>query len=100
MFPIISIQIIPPHDKGIQEAILKNLRPWDKSWDTSILSISEHLVDPLQEAVDCYMKALAEDVLEPELNLSCNIEFTYSAMHGVGYPYMAQAFKAANLKVH
>ncbi|XP_023704077.1 phosphoglucomutase-2 isoform X3 [Cryptotermes secundus] len=91
-------QIIPPHDKGIQETILKNLHPWDKSWDTSILSTSERLIDPLHEAMDCYMRALARDMLEPELNLSSKIEITYSAMHGVGYPYMVQAFKAANFK--
>jgi hypothetical protein len=45
------------------------------------------------------MRALAQDMLQPELNFSCKIEFTYSAMHGVGYPYMVQAFKAANFKV-
>jgi phosphomannomutase len=49
--------------------------------------------------MDCYMRALARDVLQPEMNLNCKIEFTYSAMHGVGYPYMVQAFKAANFKV-
>jgi phosphomannomutase len=78
---------------------MKNLHPWEKSWDTSILSTSTQLTDPLQETMDSYMKALKQDVLEAELNSSCKIKFTYSAMHGVGYTYMAEAFRTANFQV-
>jgi phosphomannomutase len=98
-YPITYIQIISPHDEEIQKKIVNNLHPWEKSWDTSILINNARLTDPLQEAMDSYMKALGQDVLEAELNLSCKIKFTYSAMHGVGYLYMAEAFRTANFQV-
>jgi phosphomannomutase len=93
------MQIIPPHDKNIQKKIVDNLCPWEKSWDTSILSMSKHLIDPLQDSVSCYMEALRQNVLQPELNANCKIKFTYSAMHGVGYSYMVEAFTTAGFQV-
>jgi len=91
-------QIIPPHDKGIESTILNNLCPWEKSWDTSILASSNQLSDPLQEAKDFYMKTLGQDVLQQKLNQECHINFTYTAMHGVGYLYMEEAFRTAKFK--
>lgn len=79
---------------------MKNLHPWENSWDISILTASTQLTDPLQEAMNSYMKALGQAVLEAELNSNCKIKFTYSAMHGVGYVYMAEAFKTANFQVY
>jgi phosphomannomutase len=99
VFLITSIQIIPPHDKGIESAILNNLCPWETSWDTSILTSSTNVSDPLQEAQECYMKTLGQDELQQKLNQDCNINFTYTAMHGVGYLYMEEAFRTAKFKV-
>ncbi|XP_069676805.1 phosphopentomutase [Periplaneta americana] len=91
-------QIISPHDKDIQKNIENNLCPWEMSWDISVLRSSKHLIDPLEEANLYYMQALKQDILDPKINANCDIKFTYSAMHGVGYPYMAEAFKTANFK--
>jgi phosphomannomutase len=45
------------------------------------------------------MQTLGQDVLQQNLNQDCNINFTYTAMHGVGYLYMKEAFRTANFKV-
>jgi phosphomannomutase len=95
-----SVQIIPPHDKGIESAILNNLSPWENSWDTSILATNNQLSDPLQEAKHFYMQTLGKDVQQQNLNRDCNINFTYTAMHGVGYLYMEEAFRTVKFKVH
>ena len=92
-------QIISPHDKRIQQNILSNLCPWENSWDTSIVSSSSILQDPLQETMCNYMRVLRRDTLSLEMNAACDVTFIYTPMHGVGYPFMVQAFKAANFKV-
>jgi len=46
-----------------------------------------------------YFKWIREITLFPKANADTKLKFTYSAMHGVGTPYIAEAFKAANLKV-
>ncbi|XP_046388515.1 phosphoglucomutase-2 [Ischnura elegans] len=91
-------QIISPHDKGIQESILNNLCPWETSWDTSILSKSSLLKDPLCHVMKMYYDILSNDVLFPNVNANTPIKFTYTAMHGVGYPYMVEAFEVAKFK--
>jgi len=91
-------QIIPPHDKGIESKILNNLCPWERSWDTSVVASNNQLSDPLQEAKDFYMKTLGQDVEQQKWNQECSINFTYTAMHGVGYLYMEEAFRTAKFK--
>jgi len=46
------------------------------------------------------MKTLGQDELQQKLNQECDINFTYTAMHGVGYLYMEEAFRTAKFKVH
>ncbi|XP_063241021.1 phosphopentomutase isoform X2 [Bacillus rossius redtenbacheri] len=87
-------QIIPPHDKGIQGQILGNLEPWPGSWDTSALGASDMLRDPLQAARDQYFRTLGGSVLDARLNSGTSLRFTYTAMHGVGHAYMAEAFRS------
>lgn len=50
--------------------------------------------------MDSYMNVIARDVLDADLNSRCKIKFTYSAMHGVGYSYMAEAFRTAHFQVN
>ena len=45
------------------------------------------------------MKTLGQDVEQQKLNQECSINFTYTAMHGVGYLYMEEAFRTAKFKV-
>lgn len=92
-------QIIPPHDKNIQKYILNNLEPLDSSWDVSILKTSELIKDPYSEVYDDYYPQLLKHIPPSfiEMNRKSNIEFVYTAMHGVGYPFVVEAFKQSGL---
>lgn len=94
-------QIIPPADKLIQNSILQNLTPLDTSWDTSILKKSCLLKDPLQEILDHYLKIISEAILpeHKELNKKVGMPFTYTAMHGVGYPYVQKLCDIVGIKI-
>lgn len=92
-------QIISPHDKEIQKNILDNLEPLASSWDTSIVYSNPLFKDPLQEVMASYFNDVKSDVLYPEINKSTSLKFVYTPVHGVGYNYMTEAFKAANFKV-
>ncbi|XP_030372628.1 glucose 1,6-bisphosphate synthase [Scaptodrosophila lebanonensis] len=93
-------QIIPPHDAGIQESIMKNLEPNGDAWDESALCANDMLNDPYESVVPFYYDALKK--LIPcsmmEQNGKCSLTFTYTAMHGVGYPYVQRAFDTINIK--
>ncbi|XP_017781760.1 PREDICTED: phosphoglucomutase-2 [Nicrophorus vespilloides] len=91
-------QIIPPDDKNIQKEILNNLKPWDKSWDLSLLK-SPNLIDPLAETSKDYYKILSDSILPEYKSNSGNLKIAYSAMHGVGYPYILDAMKIAGIDV-
>lgn len=96
----LSLKIIFPHDKDIQKTILDNLEPWEKSWDVSVIlerGKNDLLVDPLADVMTSYYKKLREVVFYPELNSTSDVKIAYSAMHGVGYKYVVEAFKAGNL---
>lgn len=71
----------------------------DISWDTSVLEDNSLLQDPLKDVMDYYYDALVEHVIYSNINANTRIKFTYSAMHGVGYPYMLQAFNVAKFMV-
>lgn len=94
-------QILSPSDKQIQEQIEENLEPLDSSWDTSILKGNELNYDPLEEVMEDYMKTLKESILDKYLEISraSSLEFTYTAMHGVGYNYILKAMELCGLKV-
>nr|CAD7195878.1 unnamed protein product [Timema douglasi] len=91
-------QIIPPHDKNIQKSIVEQLTPWETSWDTSVLSTSNLLKDPYSEVWDAYFDLLRGTVVYPMVNVRSPLKFTYTAMHGVGYPYMKEAFNVVHLQ--
>ncbi|XP_014286651.1 phosphopentomutase [Halyomorpha halys] len=92
-------QIISPHDKTITQFINNNLEPWTSSWDTSILEQSEPLlVDPLNEIMLSYYAIIKNHVNDPQINSDAKFGITYTAMHGVGYPYVVEAFRCANFK--
>nr|CAD7572803.1 unnamed protein product [Timema californicum] len=91
-------QIIPPHDKNIQKSIVEQLTPWETSWDTSVLLTSNLLKDPYSEVWDAYFDLLRGTVVYPMVNVRSPLKFTYTAMHGVGYPYMEEAFNVVHLQ--
>ncbi|XP_059619954.1 phosphopentomutase [Phlebotomus argentipes] len=94
-----SAQIISPHDKGIQSGILNNLAPWPKSWSVDNLD-SPLLADPYDDMVALYMEKLLKNiprVLIDDYNARSDVQFVYSAMHGVGWPFVERGFAVAGL---
>lgn len=94
-------QIISPVDKGIQEKILLNLEPLETSWDIDFVYKSDLLTNPLPEILEAYIKVIDDTLLTDHkaINSKTNLKFIYSAMHGVGYNYILEAFGVANLQL-
>lgn len=96
-------QIISPHDKGIQRAILNNLEPLCSSWDIECLKFNPLVGDPFEEMYDAYYRILKHHIplkfleCNKEQQLESDIRFVYTAMHGVGWPFIQRAFKEAKL---
>ncbi|KAH8416179.1 hypothetical protein KR222_010112, partial [Zaprionus bogoriensis] len=94
-------QIISPHDAGIQESILKNLQPRSDYWSVDEATLWQHklLSDPYDSVVPCYYEELQQTISPADLaaNAECSVSFAYTAMHGVGFPYVQQAFSCAKL---
>ncbi|XP_014675565.1 PREDICTED: phosphoglucomutase-2-like isoform X1 [Priapulus caudatus] len=87
-------QIISPHDKGIQACILENLTPLASSWDATLPKTSPLRVDPLQQIMESYYRDILSLALHKSTNVNSPLKFTYTAMHGVGYNYVVEAYKA------
>lgn len=90
-------QIVSPIDKGISKAIEDNLEPLESSWDTSRVKSSALCKDPYQEALKAYNAGLSSLCFHKDQNANSKLRIVYTAMHGVGFPYALQAFKAFNL---
>ncbi|KAJ2950182.1 hypothetical protein O0L34_g11540 [Tuta absoluta] len=93
-------QIISPHDDNIVEEIQLCLDIPEDHWDITEIRAHELVKDCTEEITSKYMAFIRESLSEKMLNenKSASIRTVYSAMHGVGYEYIVQAFKAANLK--
>ncbi|XP_034255571.1 phosphoglucomutase-2 [Thrips palmi] len=92
-------QIISPHDKRIQESILANQVPWVDSRDSSVLNADNpKFIDPLSQVMKEYYQQLQKALLSADVNAKTSVKFTYTAMHGVGYKYMKEAFNIAGFK--
>ncbi|OCK75530.1 phosphoglucomutase-2 [Lepidopterella palustris CBS 459.81] len=91
-------QIIPPHDKGIAEAILGHLEP--TTWDTSVVDDDCLLVEGALGLVrEAYFRAVLaaarpEGVSVPKVT---DLKFVYTPMHGVGLSFMKQAVQDIDL---
>jgi len=90
-------QIVSPHDKKIQDSILRNTEPWDQAWEEeSVWLLTDN---PIEEVEAKYFEQIKNSVLYPELNSKTSLEFTYTPMHGVGAKFIEQGFTAAGLKL-
>lgn len=92
-------QIISPVDKNIQKSITEHLEPENGVWDTENIYSNNLLINPL---VDLYKRYnnFVEKMLFPDLEKKdTNIIFTYTPMHGVGYPYIKNVFENAKFNV-
>ncbi|VEU21609.1 DEKNAAC102494 [Brettanomyces naardenensis] len=78
-------QIIPPHDRGIQDSILVNLEPFftDGKWDTD--AVFEEFKDKLEyckeEIVDAYIAQITSKLISEKVG---GFKAVYTPMHGVG----------------
>ncbi|GLV32537.1 Phosphoglucomutase 2a [Carabus blaptoides fortunei] len=94
-------QIVSPVDKSIHNCIQNNTEPWPTAWDTQIISGNPLVHDPLLETIDSYNKKIEDDLIENHkaINKKTALPFVYTAMHGVGYNYIAKVFEVAGLKL-
>jgi phosphomannomutase len=90
-------QILSPHDKHIQAAILHNLCPQPGAFEEPA---GDHplLTDPLRRVNDAYFSVVSSNVSEQAAISALQIPIVYTAMHGVGYPYVRQAWRAAGFR--
>jgi len=84
-------QIIPPHDSGIADAILQNLKPI--TWDTSVVEDDSLLIEGSLGLVrekyhNALLYAAHPDGSKPQI--SQDLRFVYTPMHGVGLPAMTR----------
>lgn len=79
-----------------------NFRPQASSWNLDILSSSPNFKDPFDEMYNLYyqlmMKNIPKDYITKYNSCANDLQFVYTAMHGVGYIYVEQAFKEAGLR--
>lgn len=96
-----GVQIQLHNEKAIEASILENLVPFETSWNTDVVYKSPLYQDPLEEMIQLYYERLSEQVPKNFVdthNSKSDIKFIYSAMHGVGYPYVKYGFETANLQ--
>lgn len=92
-----SSQINPPHDRGIAEAIERNLEP--RSWDVSGITFQNtRVVDALSMVEDSYFEAVNMTAGSSSSSGTSSIPFAYTPMHGVGLPFMTQVVKQLGLE--
>ncbi|XP_017132952.1 glucose 1,6-bisphosphate synthase [Drosophila elegans] len=93
-------QAMAPHDQRIHDYMLKNLEPKPSSWETSSLLDNQMVEDPYRQVYPLFYATLKK--LVPPIYLETNecsqLRFIYTALHGVGYPFMREAFYQARLK--
>jgi phosphoglucomutase len=88
-----SAQIIPPHDKAIQESIENNLELVDLSefFDYTTKKIKYKADNFTKSTIDSYINLIEKTyfINSRDLNKECPV-ITYTAMHGVGYPFIVK----------
>ncbi|XP_025205584.1 phosphoglucomutase-2 isoform X2 [Melanaphis sacchari] len=87
-------QIISPIDKNIEKSITEHLEPED-IWNTEDIYNNKLLINPLIDLLKHYNNYI-DKMLFPNLDKKkTDIIFTYTPMHGVGYPYIKDVFENA-----
>lgn len=90
-------QIIPPHDSGIAESILENLKP--VTWDTSVVDGDLLVEGSLGLVEDKYHKAVlcAAQPAHVKVKMNPDLRFVYTPMHGVGLSAMQQCVQTLGI---
>jgi phosphomannomutase len=90
-------QIIPPHDGGIAHSINQNLQPW-QPFDFDNVRAHSLFRDVTEEVSAEYTAAISRMSTRSSRNPDCSLRIAYTAMHGVGAPWIARAFEAFHHK--
>ena len=97
-------QIIPPHDKGIAASIADNLQPWEAvaglvaAGDAWAAAQAQACVTALgKDMVHSYIQAVGSRLRHNKDAAPASVPLVYTAMHGVGYPFIQAAFEAFQL---
>eukprot|EP01138_Halocafeteria_seosinensis_P001478 gb/GECG01001515.1/.p1 GENE.gb/GECG01001515.1/~~gb/GECG01001515.1/.p1 ORF type:complete len:634 (+),score=86.05 gb/GECG01001515.1/:1-1902(+) len=94
-------QIIPPHDKGIAAQIDASQEPWDidQYKNTTFETITKE-VDIMftEESIHSYLDTIRDKLRSSaEANVQSKKDIVYTAMHGVGTPFVQAIFERFNL---
>lgn len=76
------------------------LSPLESSWNLELLK-SDHLKDPYNQMSDLYFEKLEANVPKSfvtDYNTTSKLRFVYTAMHGVGYPFVEKGFETIGLQ--
>lgn len=104
-----SCQIRAPIDTGIAQSILQNLQPWmdyRKRWEDQSMQYPQDpclgLAQSAEPFMEQYLRAIQESGLLIPANVTAKVsdkipQFCYTAMHGVGYSFVEQAFRRLGL---
>lgn len=84
-------QIISPVDKNISTCIVKNLEPWTSSWGAEEADTHPLRKDPFDDVHARYQDDVKKLCYFSEENAKSSVKFTFTAMHGVGYPFSDKA---------
>lgn len=93
-------QVMDPHDMRINDYIMKHLEPRPSSWEISNLAGHPLLEDPYRTIFPQFYAAIKK-LIPPvylETNECSQLRFIYTPLHGVGFPFMREAFYQARLK--
>lgn len=78
-----------------------NYRVDEVLWDTTDIDSSPLVSDRLQEVTEKYLiclhKSINKEVFDDITSADC--KFVYSAMHGVGFPYIEKSFEFLGFQV-
>ncbi|KAK4057257.1 hypothetical protein OIO90_001754 [Microbotryomycetes sp. JL221] len=85
-----AVQIVPPHDAGIAQAILQSLEIDESLWNTSNNATQWQ---GTQAMIDAYFEMVSLMAQNKLANSQSDLKVTYTAMHGVGLPFAQRAFE-------
>lgn len=90
-----GVQIIAPHDTGIAKAIEENLEPKVGKWEEAVESVrgNELCVDRTEEMKRLYHEHVKGLSRTRGTNRETPVRIVYTAMHGVGTPFLLEAFE-------
>jgi phosphomannomutase len=77
---------------------MENLTPWGRAWDNEYVTSHPACTDPLAETKGKYLADLRKVVRGGNKPLADQVPIVYTAMHGVGYEAIQDAFAASGLR--